>query len=70
MGVVHVNAHQLDRIGDVRLGEDEYWRAPVRLRQVVGLLIGAPMSEETLAQVSAGVVQRLQLLMPAHSRIS
>jgi hypothetical protein len=32
MGVVHVNAHQLDRIGDVRLGEDEYWRAPVRLR--------------------------------------
>jgi hypothetical protein len=30
-GIMHVEADQLDGIGDVRAGDIRYWRAPARL---------------------------------------
>jgi hypothetical protein len=47
-----------------------YWKALARLWKVVGSLTGAPVSEETLAYVYTDVVQSLQSVIPAHSRIS
>jgi hypothetical protein len=58
---MHVEAHLLDCVGDVRPGEGEVLESPDN---------GGPMLEETLAGVSAGVEQGWQSLMPKCSRMS
>jgi hypothetical protein len=48
-GVVHVEAHLLDHVGDVRLGEGEVLESPSQ--DVIGSRVadGPPMLEGTLA---------------------
>jgi hypothetical protein len=48
-GVVHVEAHLLNRIGNVRLGEGEILESPNQAAVSSRLTDGAPMSVETLA---------------------
>jgi hypothetical protein len=49
MGVVHMEAHLLDRVGNIRPGEGEVLESPSQA--VVGSRVAdrGPMSEETLA---------------------
>jgi hypothetical protein len=47
-GVMHVKAHLLDHIGNVRHSEDEVLKSPDQTAVGSRVTDGAPMSEETL----------------------
>jgi hypothetical protein len=48
-GVVHVEAHLLDRVGNVRPGEGEVLESPSQVAVGSRVMDGPPMSGETLA---------------------
>jgi hypothetical protein len=48
-GIVHVEAHLLDRVGDVRPSEGEVLESPSQAAVGIRVANGAPMSEGTLA---------------------
>jgi hypothetical protein len=48
-GVAHVEAHLLDRVGNVRPGEGEVLESPSQAAVCSRVTDGAPLLEETLA---------------------
>jgi hypothetical protein len=68
--IVHVKAHLLNSVDDVRAHEGEVWRAPARLLYSAGLATGGPVEAASFGDTFIGVVADLQAVRPALSRIS
>jgi hypothetical protein len=68
--IVLVEAHLLDRVGNVEPSEGEVLKSPSQVAVGRQVTYGGPHVGGDLGLMSTGVEQGLQLLMPARSRMS
>jgi hypothetical protein len=67
---MHVQAHLLDCVCNIRRVNVKYCKAPAMLRYEEASLSSSPLALDGLAEVSAGVLTGLQLCIPSHSSTS
>jgi hypothetical protein len=68
--IVHVKAHLLNSVGDVRAREGEVLESPGKTPVLSRVGHRRAVEAKSLSNVSTGVVADLQAVMPALSRIS